>query len=477
MRLPDRSNAGFQTCCIAGIPACGRHNISERFQNLHAQPTGSQRYSRFGNLRYVCRQKLSDSCRVLLLFWLSVGLAISLPCCAETFFSNPLRLANLYPVLWETSPIGTVWSDDFNRASLGTNWVILGSANASILSNELQLSQTNTDYSRQVYYQPWLTCSHNWTLRWTERFSALNSGSLGIGVGLKNFQAAGGTDRGYNAWFSGAGTSLGKMQIEKFTGSSQSLMAAGSAISFAAGDTLDCALARSFWTLTATASNRANAQVSSVSFTFTPSSDALATPTISRFCIYPLGGIVIVDNWSFSIDRRKPARFILIGASTAEGYLASAPPKTFISVVQSNYTEAVCNDSCSYNTTTNSLSTVPEILAYQPGTAILMIGGNDLYFNYPASQWQSSYSNIVVQLQGAGARIKHCLPPPRNTVNLIPLRDWILTNYPAKDIIDTWTPFVTNTSSLKPIYDSGDGVHQNDAGHLLLGLIIRTNLP
>jgi hypothetical protein len=106
-----------------------------------------------------------------------------------------------------------------------------------------------------------------------------------------------------------------------------------------------------------------------------------------------------------------------------------------------------------------------------------MIAGNDLAFHYPASQWQSGYSNLVFQLQASGARVKHCFPTPRNNVNLLPLKNWISTNFPAKDVIDTWTPFLTGTSSLKPAYDGGDGVHPNDAGHFLLSSIIRTNLP
>jgi len=395
----------------------------------------------------------------------------------ETFFSNPARLANLQPALWETSPIGFVWSDDFDRATLGTNWISLGSVNASIVGNELQLSQSNTDYSRQLYYQPWLTCSDHWKFRWTQRLSALNSSSFGVGVGLKNFQAAGGNNVNYNALLSGAGSSLGKMQIEKYDGSTEVLMISGSAMSLSAGDIVDCSLARSFWTLTATASNRANSQVSTATFTFVAASDSTATPPISRICLYPLGGTVFFDNVSFSIERRKPARFIQIGGSASEGYLASIYSKAFVNVIQSNYTEAVCNDSSSWNSLTNSLSVLPEILAHQPGTAILMIGGNDLSYNYPAAQWQSAYSNLVAQLQAGGSRIKHCLPTPRNTVNLLPLKNWIQTNYPAREIIDCWTPLLTNTSSLKPIYDSGDGVHPNDAGHLLLGLIIRTNLP
>jgi hypothetical protein len=377
---------------------------------------------------------------------------------------------------WETTDIGVVWSDDFNRATLGSNWVILGSANVSISNNELQFVQVNTDYSRQIYYQPWLISSDEWTIRWTERFGAIDALSFGVGVGIKNFQAAGGNDRGYNALLAGAGPDLGKMQILRFDGTSQNLASPGNPIALAAGDIVDCSLTRSGWTMTATATNRANGQVS-VSTLVYSEADNLIAPTISRVCFYPLGGTVYVDNISFTINHRKPARFIVIGASASDGYNASSAARRYISVVQSNFFEAVCNDSSSYNTTTNAISILPEILAHRPTTAILMIGGNDLAFGYPATQWQTQYSNLVFQLQMNGVTVKHTFQTPRNSVDLRPLKDWITAHYPPGDIIDTWTPFVTNAFSLKPVYDSGDGVHPNDVGHLLLGQIIRTNLP
>jgi len=377
---------------------------------------------------------------------------------------------------WETTDIGAVWSEDFNRAALGSNWIVLGSANVSITNNELQFAQINTDYSRQVYYLPWQISSDEWTIRWTQRFGALDAASFGVGVGIKNFQAAGGNDRGYNGLLLGTGPDLGKMQISRFDGGSQQPAAPGNAISIAPGNIIDCSLTRSGWTMTATASNRANAQVSTSSLVYSGSSNLIA-PTISRVCCYPLGGTVYVDNISFTINHRKPARFIVVGASASDGYNASSAARRYVSVVQSNFFEAVCNDSSSYNTATNAISILPEILAHRPSTAILMIGGNDIAFGYPASQWQTQYSNLVAQLQMSGIAVKHTFQTPRNGVDLRPLRDWITAHYPPADIIDTWTPFVTNAFSLKPIYDSGDGVHPNDVGHLLLGQIIRTNLP
>jgi lysophospholipase L1-like esterase len=422
---------------------------------------------------------LVDKCwRLFLIAWL-ILIASSAP--GAGFFSNPGRVASLWPTkplpapIWETSDIGAVFQDDFNRDTLGTNWVV-EDVNAAMVGNELQLVHTNTVSSRRMYYWPWLTSSDAWTIRWTQRFGALDTASIGVGVGIANFQDAGGDNRGYNGLVCGAGANLGSMQLLEFNGVDQTLVDSGAPMSLSAGDILDCSLTRSAWTMTATASNRANAQVSSVAIEFSDSANLIA-PTISRVCFYPLGGNVYLDDLSFSINHRKPARFIVIGASISDGYNASSAARRYISVIQSNFTETVCNDSSSYNTTSNAVSILPEILAHEPGTAIVKIGSNDLTFGYPTDQWQSQYSNLVAQLEAAGVRVKHCFPTPHNNTDERPLKTWISAHYASSNIIDTFTPLVSGSFGLKSAYNSGDGVHPNDAGHRLLGQIIRTNLP
>jgi lysophospholipase L1-like esterase len=412
-------------------------------------------------------------------------LALACCCLGAGFFSNPARLATLAPTRgWETADIGAVWSDNFNRIELGSNWIILGDVNASLAANELQFAHTNTDTSRQVYYQPWLTSSDGWTLRWSQRFGT-DTNCVGLGVGIKNFQALGGNDRGYNALLYGGGPDVGKMALQRWDGTNQNLVNLGPALTLTAGDIVDCSLTRTGWMITATASSRASAQVSSASLMFSDFTDPrLADPTISRICFYPLQGTVYVSNLSFVINHRKPARFIVVGSSISVGWDATNSTanytRGFVSVIQSNFVEAVCNESSSWNTTADAVSLLPEILAHQPGTAILTIGANDLYLDppTPTAQWQSNYSNLVVQLQSNGVKVKHCLPTPIS-VDLRPLKDWILATYPASDVIDDWTPLVVNDYKLDPAYDNydSDGVHPNDAGHVLIGQIIRTNLP
>ena len=94
-------------------------------------------------------------------------LAVTVVCLGAGFFSNPEQLAGLASGAWETSEIGAVWADDFNRASLGANWINLGSANANLTANELRFSETSYNSARRVYYQPWLIGSDAWTIRWT----------------------------------------------------------------------------------------------------------------------------------------------------------------------------------------------------------------------------------------------------------------------------------------------------------------------
>jgi lysophospholipase L1-like esterase len=265
------------------------------------------------------------------------------------------------------------------------------------------------------------------------------------------------------------------MQIQRCDGSSQVLLASGAAMALAASDVVDCSLTRSGWTLTASATNRANARSSAVSISLNTAPAAFA-PTISRLCFYPLSGAIWLDDFSFTINHRKPARFIVIGGSSSDGYNASSHERAFVNVIQTNFVETVCNDSSCYNTVADSLSALPEILAQQPGTAILLIGGNDVYFGVPTAQWQQNYSNLVAQLSARGVKVKHCAVP-RNTADLSGLRNWIASSYPANDIIDTWTPLGGGSPRLNSAYDSGDGVHPNDAGHLLIGQVIRANLP
>lgn len=51
---------------------------------------------------------------------------------------------------WETLPMGALVSDNFDRLSLGSNWIVLADTSVNITSNQLVFNHANVNYSRQV---------------------------------------------------------------------------------------------------------------------------------------------------------------------------------------------------------------------------------------------------------------------------------------------------------------------------------------
>src|SRR5262249_12964719 len=70
----------------------------------------------------------------------NVLLPLSAPLATNLWFdpqpaTDPSRYYRVAPsTFWDNTDIGAIWSDDFNRSSLGTNWIILGvGANATVV--------------------------------------------------------------------------------------------------------------------------------------------------------------------------------------------------------------------------------------------------------------------------------------------------------------------------------------------------------
>jgi hypothetical protein len=56
--------------------------------------------------------------------------------------------------------------------------------------------------------------------------------------------------------------------------------------------------------------------------------------------------------------------------------------------------------------------------------------------------------------------------------DLAEMRDFILKAFPGM-VLDFWSPIATRSGKIKRMYDSGDGVHLNDAGHRQLFDVVR----
>lgn len=107
---------------------------------------------------------------------------------------------------------------------------------------------------------------------------------------------------------------------------------------------------------------------------------------------------------------------------------------------------------------------IPEILRAKPTTVYLKIGTNDTVLG----TWQTNMIYINAVLTGAGINVVNLTPPPMNANDKTAWAAWVMATFPNS--IDIFTPMkAVSGTGYNSIYDSGDGVHPNTAGHLLIG--------
>jgi lysophospholipase L1-like esterase len=105
-----------------------------------------------------------------------------------------------------------------------------------------------------------------------------------------------------------------------------------------------------------------------------------------------------------------------------------------------------------------------------------MIGGNDILNGIATATWQANYMTIRNNIINNGGTPIHLAPTARVSTNVAPLANF-LTRLPDLFVQGVFRRTADGINSLKPIYDSGDGVHMNDLGHFAVAEEIREACP
>ena len=115
---------------------------------------------------------------------------------------------------------------------------------------------------------------------------------------------------------------------------------------------------------------------------------------------------------------------------------------------------------------------ITAALAESPNAIIVNMPSNDVASNYTYTEQMFNLDTIVQIANAASVPIWICTTQPRNfSVSQAQLqwdlKDSILDQF-SPFSIDFWTGIATPSYFISATYDSGDGVHLNDAGHNLL---------
>jgi len=219
---------------------------------------------------------------------------------------------------------------------------------------------------------------------------------------------------------------------------------------------------------------------------------------VSSQCLVRLASGVYFDEsyQNFSIVGKEcNSTIVILGSSTAYGSGASTIDSSWVKrytaalkTINPNYT--VINLSLGGYTTFQMLPTgtampngitetidvnrnVTKALTYNPYAIIVNMPSNDANKNYSVEKQLNNYAAVVNTANSQGITVWIATTQPRNFTDPIQIKlqkdmaDTLLQIY-GENAIDFWSITANPNGLILPQYNSGDGVHLNNAGHRVL---------
>jgi len=126
---------------------------------------------------------------------------------------------------------------------------------------------------------------------------------------------------------------------------------------------------------------------------------------------------------------------------------------------------------------------VTQAVSLGADAIIVNMPSNDAANNFATSEQLFNFATIVAVADSAGIPVWVCTTQPRNNFSAAQIlvqtqvRDSVLAIY-GPMALDFWSGAATVGNTINPIYDSGDGVHLNNAGHgILNNVVIQAGIP
>lgn len=120
----------------------------------------------------------------------------------------------------------------------------------------------------------------------------------------------------------------------------------------------------------------------------------------------------------------------------------------------------------------DTLHNITRALSLDPDAIIINLPSNDAAYGYSVAEQLESYDLVLAAADLAGVPVWVSTTQPRNLTpagrdNLMAMRDSTYARFGDK-AVDFWTDIANPDGTINPLYNSGDGIHLNDAGHRIL---------
>ncbi len=126
---------------------------------------------------------------------------------------------------------------------------------------------------------------------------------------------------------------------------------------------------------------------------------------------------------------------------------------------------------------------ISKALSSTPDAIIINLPGNDTASGFTQEEQMGNFTRVTDLATASGVLCWVTTTQPRNFADMaqrtlqMSVRDAIKAKY-ADHTLDFWTAFAQADGKIKPMYDSGDGTHMNDAAHaILVEQVIAAKVP
>lgn len=346
--------------------------------------------------------------------------------------------------------LGTIFTDDFARASLGTDYtntsgafscdgtqLVAAYAGGGIWSNRLS-------YSKDSY----TSCLEKFTQTVRYNVGTLTNGAYGIAVGVFSsvfdFQSI---------LFLSPDVLFGQIRFYTASGATVLDTSVG-AMTISNNDDIRAELTRDKNYFSVTYTNLTTSEVLSMNYTFslTYPDSGIFTPRVYTPTLWVTGGTQYVNLWEETSGAIVNTPYIFIGDSITAGYFANSTGNRWGELVAGSSQFNIYAGPGNFSNEINSV----EVITLNPTTAIICLGTNDKMSAVADATIISRIATLRTALQNAGITVFICQIPPNDTTDMTSINADIVSNFGAGP--DFFT-LLKGGGTAYAVGKSPDGIH------------------
>lgn len=160
------------------------------------------------------------------------------------------------------------------------------------------------------------------------------------------------------------------------------------------------------------------------------------------------------------------ARFGIMGDSIAQSRFCTNYSDGWGQLLRGAYSNNVMVSGAPSATTGNWLSARYAFTKMAPKTTFVMLGTNDIGLGIPLATTQNNYTSLINSIIAANSIPVVMTVPPNANFNTPILNTWLKAQ--GWRYIDIFPLMLGTGTAMNATYDSGDGIHPNTAGNLVI---------